>query len=145
MALGLHSHEILNTLWEKAYGERHGVYPLYQFVMTLAPRRDESRSLKGEFLVASDRRLALRKGFGSFGRYEIAVQIDEEIGIADILLSLPLPLDCEPLEFAGFLAKSHADLRVDILADIRRRAEDALRDFLKAVMRKARPSRRVRH
>jgi len=145
MALGPLSNEILNTLWEKAYGERHGVYPLFQFVMSLAPRRDETGSLKGEFLVASDKGLALKKGLGSFGRYEIAVLIDEEIGIADILLALPVPLDCEALEFAGFLAKSHADLRVDIPADTRRRGEDALRDFLKAVMRKARPSRRVRH
>lgn len=140
MALGLLSNETLNTLWEKAYGERHGVYPLFQFVMSLAPRCDETRSLKGEFLVASDKGWALRKGLGSFGRYEIAVLIDDEIGIADILLALPMPLECEALEFATFLAKSHADVGVDISADIRRRGEDALRDFLKA-----RPSRRVRH
>lgn len=144
MALGSLSNEILNTLWKKAYNERHGVFPLFQFVMSLAPRRDESGSLKGEFLVASDKRLALRKGVGSFGRHEIAVSIDGEIGVADILLALPMPLECEALEFAAFLAKSHADVGVDIPADIRRRGEDALRDFLRAVKRKARPSRRVR-
>jgi hypothetical protein len=135
----------LNDPWVNAYRSPRTAAGLLQFVWALTLRLKETRTLKRDLLVASPGGLRVTRGLTAVDRGEIAVAITDDIGVADILLSIPMPLDSEALEFTHFLALHHAENGSGIPSDLRADVEKALRDFLAIASRDSKPSRTSTH
>lgn len=77
---------------------------LFRFVLSLEPFAHDGASLKGRFLIISPDDFRILTGAPTIGNDEIAIVIEQDITAGDILALLPMPLQCEALEFAQFAA-----------------------------------------
>lgn len=119
----------LNECWQNSCRNQEFNFALFNFVTSLTARMHSPDSLKGELLVASPSGIELRKGLSVLGPADIALSVEKDIRIRDILKVIPMPLDCEPLELACFASKTYA-AGGPLPADLRELGVGALRNFV---------------